>query len=91
MRAADYNIFFQLRSHLVVFGIDAKPRLGRAPGDPASTDPDGKIKQLYAQKERSGGFMHVAVNPVEGDKPAQLVVTWHDERGVMLHQVMKGE
>lgn len=69
--------------------VDANSRLGRAPGDPASTDPDGKIKQLYAQKERSGGFMHVAVNPAAGDTPAQLVVTWHDERGVMLHRVVK--
>ena len=69
--------------------VDANSRLGRAPGDPASTDPNGKIKQLYAQKERSGGFMHVAVNPAGGAKPAQLIVTWHDEQGKVLHRVKK--
>ena len=69
--------------------VDANSRLGRKPGDPESTDPKGLIKQVYAQKERSAGFMHVQVNPAKGDAPAMLIVTWHDEHGKVLHSTTK--
>ena len=36
--------------------VDANSRLGRMPGDAAGTDPDGLIKHLHRQTERSGGF-----------------------------------
>ncbi|NNE90989.1 MAG: alkaline phosphatase family protein, partial [Verrucomicrobiales bacterium] len=62
--------------------IDANSRLGRKPGDPASTDPEGLIQQPYSQDPRSGGFLHVKVEP---GPEAKLVFTWHDEKGVVLH------
>ena len=69
--------------------VDANSRLGRKPGDPESTDPKGLIKQVYAQKERSAGFMLVQVNPAKGGASAKLTVTWHDEHGKVLHTTTK--
>ncbi len=67
--------------------VDANSRLGRKPGDKASTDPKGLINQVYAQKERSAGFLLVQVLPGEGkDRPAQLSFIWHDEFGKVLHR-----
>lgn len=68
--------------------IDANSRLGRKPGDPKSTDPDGLIQQPYYQTPRSGGFLIVEVKP-EGDQDAKLTVTWHDEHGKILHTTEK--
>lgn len=69
--------------------VDANSRLGRKPGDPASTDPEGRIKQPYYQSPRSGGFLHVAVTPAADGKAAKLTFTWHDEHGKRLHQTFK--
>jgi len=68
--------------------VDVNSRLGRKPGDPESTDPDGLIKQPYYQTPRSGGFLMVEVKP-EGDADAKLKVTWHDEHGEVLHTTEK--
>jgi alkaline phosphatase D len=69
--------------------VDANSRLGRKPGDPESTDPKGLIKQVYAQKERSAGFMHAQVDPAKNGVPAKLTITWHDEHGKVLHRTVK--
>lgn len=73
--------------------IDANSRLGRKPGDPASTDPEGLIKQAYVQNPRSGGFLMVesTPNPNSGEEgtAAKLTFTWHDEKGVVLHTTEK--
>ena len=66
--------------------VDANSRLGRKPGDPKSTDPKGLIKQIYAQKKRSGGFLMVDVDPAQEEKPAALKFTWCDELGKVLHR-----
>ena len=59
--------------------IDQNSRLGRKPGDPESTDPEGLVKQPYAQQERGGGFLQVSV--AEG----KLEFTWFDDLGEVLH------
>lgn len=64
--------------------IDANSRLGRKPGDPQSTDAKGLIKQVYAQKERSGGFLMVKVIPAKL-KASQLMFLYYDEKGTLLH------
>lgn len=69
--------------------VDPNSRLGRAPGDPASTDPEGKIKQLYTQKERSGGFLMIESSPAKSDAPPTLNFVFHDENGVVLHEHTK--
>ena len=68
--------------------VDENSRLGRLPGDPLSTDPQGLIKQPYSQKERSGGFLMVEVSRPEG-KPAELSFRWYDVRGKVLHEHKK--
>jgi len=69
--------------------IDANSRLGRKPGDPKSTDPDGKIKQVYAQTERSGGFLLIRVTPASDGQSASLAFRFHDEQGKLLHEHVK--
>ena len=69
--------------------VDANSRLGRKPGDPKSTDPEAKIKQVYAQNERSAGFLLIESLPAAGQKPAALSFVFHDEHGKVLHKVVK--
>ena len=68
--------------------VDPNSRLGRVPGDPLSTDPDGLIRQVYAQKERSGGFLMIETARTAGGIPT-LTFRFHDEHGTVLHQEQK--
>jgi arylsulfatase A-like enzyme/phosphodiesterase/alkaline phosphatase D-like protein len=69
--------------------VDPNSRLGRSPGDPQSTDPDGLIKQLYTQKERSGGFLMIESSPAKANSPSTLSFDFHDENGEVLHSHSK--
>ena len=66
--------------------VDANSRLGRMPGDPAGTDPDGLIKHLHVQKERSGGFLMVTCEPSDDGRHSSLSFDFYDEKGVRLYQ-----
>lgn len=61
-------------------------RLGRAPGDPQSTDPKGIVTQYYTDEPASGGFLRVAVAPAAGGKPARIDFAHHDDRGAVLYR-----
>ena len=63
---------------------DENSRLGPKPGSPKSTDPQGLIKQPYAQTEKSGGFLQVAVAP---DKSAEF--SFYDDHGALLYKTVK--
>ena len=65
--------------------VDNNSRLGRLPGDPDSTDPEGLINQPYTQSEASGGFLHISV--VENDGKPTMTLTFYDEIGNKLHKV----
>ncbi len=65
--------------------VDANSRLGRLPGDPESTDPEGKITQFYTQSEPSGGFLEVKCL-YEGETP-RLRFGFYDENGAELYAV----
>ena len=67
--------------------VDPNSRLGRLPGDPASTDPDGLIKQPYAQSERSGGFLQI--ESARNNGTPTLTFQFRDEHGVVLHRHQK--
>ncbi|MEO1994141.1 MAG: alkaline phosphatase D family protein, partial [Planctomycetaceae bacterium] len=69
--------------------VDANSRLGRKPGDPKSTDPQGLIKQRYSQNPRSGGFLQIQVTPAIQNGKAQLTLRFHDEHGKVLHKLVK--
>ena len=66
--------------------VDGNARLGRVPGDSASTDPYGHIFQPYTSPEASGGFLEVNVTP---GLPATLTFTFRDEGGVELYSAQK--
>jgi alkaline phosphatase/alkaline phosphatase D len=68
--------------------VDPNSRLGRIPGDPLSTDPDGLIRQVYAQKERSGGFLMIEAARSVAGIPT-LTFRFHDEHGTVLHRHQK--
>lgn len=69
--------------------VDRNARLGRSPGDPKSTDPEGLIQQPYTQKRASGGFLMVSVTPANGQQPATLTFSHFDERGNLLNEHVK--
>jgi alkaline phosphatase/alkaline phosphatase D len=69
--------------------VDANSRLGRKPGDPKSTDPEGLIEQPYYQDPRSGGFLEVEVSPGADGDPPKLDLTWRDEHGEVLYSARK--
>lgn len=69
--------------------VDANSRLGRKAGDPASTDPQGLIKQPYLQDPRSGGFLEVSLVPASDSQPVTLRFIFRDELGEVLHETIK--
>ncbi len=69
--------------------IDANSRPGRLPGDPKSTDPEGRIRQPYRQETPSGGFLMVNVRPSIAESPPSLTFTHYDERGALLNEHTK--
>ncbi|MCA9249217.1 MAG: alkaline phosphatase family protein, partial [Planctomycetales bacterium] len=66
--------------------VDANSRLGRKPGDPQSTDPQGLIKHAYYQTPASGGFLLIDSTPAQGQQPATLAFVFHDEKGAVLYR-----
>lgn len=71
--------------------IDENSRLGRKPGDPKSTDPEGLIKQPYYQDPASGGFLLVKSAPAASDHRAVLKFRFHDDRGKLLYECVKDD
>ena len=70
--------------------VDANARLGRSPGDPNSTDPEGLIAQPYAQCTPAGGFLKVTVRPALSDGDgASCDFTFHDVAGAVRYSVTK--
>jgi alkaline phosphatase D len=66
--------------------IDANARLGRKPGDSKSTDPDAKVKHLYASEPATGGFLQVKLST---EPELQIELIFRDERGVELYRVKR--
>jgi alkaline phosphatase/alkaline phosphatase D len=65
-------------------------RPGRLPGDPKSTDPEGKIKQFYIQgdpESASGGFLFVEIQRENGFPNASF--QHFDEQGKLLYEAKK--
>ncbi len=69
--------------------VDANSRLGRKPGDPKSTDPQGLIKQIYTQKKRSGGFLEIHITRSTKQTPAKIAFVFFDEQGKELYAFQK--
>jgi len=67
--------------------IDVNSRLGEAPGDDTTTDPDGLINQVYSDPVPTGGFLVINVEP-DGEG-AVATFTMYDEKGKQLYQDQK--
>ena len=69
--------------------VDANARLGRLPGDPNSTDPKALVSQPYTQKQASGGFLDVTVEPGREKQNPAIKFNFYDENGTLLYQHKK--
>ncbi len=68
--------------------VDANTEIGPLPGDPNSSDPEGKIKQPYNTQEPSGGFLILKVKS-KGKKQSLARITFYDENGTVLYKTEK--
>lgn len=64
-------------------------RLGRKPGDPRSTDPQARVKQLYTDPRPTGGYLLVEVTPPRAGEPARVRFSIQDEWGKELYSDTK--
>ena len=64
--------------------VDTNSRLGVAPGGADTTDPEGKITQLYTDAEATGGFLTVSVEP--DGQAARARFRFYDENGKLLYE-----
>jgi alkaline phosphatase D len=69
--------------------VDANARIGRAPGDPRSTDPDGLIKQPYIQPEAGGGFLRIKVASGADKGKAAITFEFYKRDGKLLYECRK--
>ena len=67
--------------------VDANAIIGSFPGDPDTTDPEGKIKQPYHSPEPSGGFLIISVKP--DGLAAVAEFRFYDEKGELLYEHSK--
>ncbi|AKC83508.1 alkaline phosphatase [Verrucomicrobia bacterium IMCC26134] len=67
---------------------DENSILGEYPGQPGSTDPEGKIRQPYHYKEATGGFLYVTVTPHTQNRHT-LRMEFRDDTGKILYQIEK--
>ncbi len=67
--------------------VDANAILGSYPGDPDTTDPEGRIQQPYHSPEASGGFLIISVVP--DGASARAVFSFYDENGTLLYEHAK--
>ena len=69
--------------------IDQNAARGEFPGDPQTSDPEGKIQQPYHDPEPKGGFLLLTVGPGQEPGNAQAEFAFYDEDGVLLYQQTK--
>ncbi len=70
--------------------VDNNSRAGRVSGDKHSTDPEGRIHQLYVQRtpeEASGGFLHLSVSEKDGLPTAMF--SFYDEKGKLRYRTTR--
>ncbi len=69
---------------------DENSRLGRNPGDPASTDPYAEIVQAFTSPEPSGGFLHLKIDP-EGSpwKTPRITFEFFSDDGEILYTTFR--
>jgi len=69
---------------------DENSRMGRAPGDKNSTDPEALVTQLFTSPKPSGGFITVVVEPGKGDVKGDIRFEFYDDLGEELYRYAVG-
>jgi len=69
--------------------VDQNSRMGVDPGDPKSTDPKGKVKQLFTSPVPSGGFLKVKVDLDDSGDNSNISFVFYDEYGKELYRETK--
>jgi alkaline phosphatase/alkaline phosphatase D len=64
-------------------------RMGRAPGDPESTDPEARVRQFYTDARPTGGYILLELLPAAGKQPVRLRFSVQDELGKELYSHTK--
>ncbi len=65
--------------------VDANSTRGHFPGEPRSSDPEGKIKQPFHSEKPSGGFLLVKVSESRTGQ-ARMAFAFHDEGGRVVYE-----
>ncbi len=66
--------------------VDQNAALGEFPGDPNSSDPEGRIRQPYHYEEPTGGFLLLTVRPGSEQSSAEAEFAFYDDHGGMLYK-----
>lgn len=66
--------------------VTRNARIGRKPGDAASTDPSGKIRQVFIQPQPTGGFCLLTVKRAPGSGKHSLQLELISEKSELLHR-----
>ncbi|RMG59984.1 MAG: alkaline phosphatase, partial [Bacteroidetes bacterium] len=73
--------------------VDQNSRVGRKPGDPGSTDPEGLIRQPFTSPQAGGGFLLVELDPGPGGPSLslRLMDIYGEERYAVTQRAPKGD
>jgi alkaline phosphatase/alkaline phosphatase D len=69
--------------------VDANAALGWFPGDPDSSDPEGRVRQPYHYEEPTGGFLLVSFEPGTSPNEATMRFRFFDEKGTLLYETKR--
>ena len=70
--------------------VDANSTRGHFPGEPRSSDPEGKIKQPFHDETPSGGFLMIKVSQQRTGQ-ARMEFVFHDEGGRVVQEYAAGD
>ncbi|MSO22760.1 MAG: alkaline phosphatase [Acidobacteria bacterium] len=63
--------------------------MGFRPGDPDSSDPEGKIRHSYHNEKPTGGFLMITVQAANVGQPPKAEMTFYNEMGTVLYRHVK--
>ena len=70
--------------------VDANSTRGHFPGEPRSSDPEGKVRQPFHDEKPSGGFLLVKVSEPR-DGRTQMKFVFYDETGRVAYEYTAGD
>jgi alkaline phosphatase/alkaline phosphatase D len=68
--------------------VTGNSRVGRRPGDKASTDPEAMVRQVWTYEQPCGGFLHISVTR-DAENKARLKFAFNNENGEVVYECEK--